>query len=104
MSRLDSLLALHQQTPDDADLHFMIASEHFQAERHDDALRWLASYVERGTDVGAAYRMMAECHLAAGDATAAKAALRTGVDAALRGGHPSMAAEYRERLAELDEA
>ena len=103
MSRLDSLLDLHRKDPTDADLLFMIAHEHFQGGRRAEALPWLQSYVTKGKDVGAAFRLIAACHLEKGDEGAARAALREGVEAALRSHHPTMAAEYRAMLAGMDE-
>lgn len=98
MSRLEALLALQQQDPTDVDLLFMIASEHAGAGRHAEAISWLHQYVERGRDVGAGWALIADCHEALGDIDASRTALEQGVQAALRGGHPTLAAELRERL------
>ena len=98
MSRLDALLDLHRQDPDDADLLFMIATEHASAGQHAQAIEWLRRYVEKGRDVGAGWALMADCHAALGDASARRDALTRGIDAAMRAGHPSLAGEMRERL------
>src|SRR5689334_5115783 len=100
MSRLDALLDLHAQDPGDADLLFMIASEHASAGRHAEALPWLQRYVENGRDVGAGWALIADCHEALGDEAAKREALESGIAAALRGGHPTLAGELRERLDE----
>lgn len=100
MSRLEALLDLHRQDPADADLLFMIAAEHASAGRHVEALPWLAQYVAKGRDVGAGWALMADCHQALGDGEARRAALQDGIAAALRGGHPTLAAELRERMEE----
>jgi hypothetical protein len=100
MSRLPALLELHRQDPADADLLFMIAAEHAGEGRPAEALPWLSQYVEKGRDVGAGWALMADCHEALGDDAARKAALQRGIDAALRGGHPTLAAELRERMEE----
>jgi predicted Zn-dependent protease len=98
MSRLDSLLALHAADPSDADLLFMIASEHAGAGRHEEAVGWLERYVEAGKDVGAGHALAADCLLALGRDADARAHLERGVDAAMRGGHPTLAAELRDRI------
>lgn len=98
MSRLDALLDLHRQDPEDADLLIMVATEHAAAGRHAEAVEWLRRYVEKGRDVGAGWALMADCHEALGDDAARRDALERGIDAAMRGGHPSLAGELRERL------
>ena len=80
----------------------MIASEHVQEGRHADALPWLGSYVRLGTDVGAGYALMATCHAVLGDEAAARLALELGVQAALRSHHPTLAAELRAQIEEMD--
>lgn len=102
MSRLESLLELHRADPGDVDLLFMIGSELAATGRHEDALEWLARYVEAGRDVGAGHALAGDCLLALGRVDEARAELRRGVDAALRGGHPSLAGELRDRLEELE--
>ena len=78
----------------------MIASEHASAGRHAEAIPWLRQYVEKGRDVGAGWSLMADCHEALGDRGSAKAALQEGIGAAMKGGHPTLAGELRERLEE----
>ena len=101
--RLTTLLSMQRDNPGDPDLLFMIGNEYFQAGRHEDALPWLASYVKAGADVGAAFGLIAACHFRAGDDPAARKALEDGVAAALRSHHPTMAAEYRAQLEDVDE-
>ncbi len=103
MSRLPALLKLHEANPKDPDLHFMIAAEHVNAGQHAEALPWLTKYVALGNDVGAGYGLIAACQVALGDGDAARDALRSGIDAALRCGHRSMASELQAHLDELDE-
>ncbi len=101
MSRLPSLMELHEQDPDDADLLFMIASEHVTEGRPAEAIPWLLRYVEQGRDVGAGWALLADCHEELGDAIALRSALERGIEAALRGGHPSLAGVLRSRLDEI---
>jgi hypothetical protein len=102
MSRLPDLLALHRDTPDDPDLHFMIATEHLSEGRPADAIPWLRTYVALGSDVGAGWALMADCHEALDQTDATREALRNGIDAALRSGHPTLAAELRGRIEEME--
>ena len=99
MSRLPALLALHEADPADPDLHFMIALEHVAEGRHAEALAWIEKYVAIGTDVGAGWRLAADCHEALDQPSEARQALEQGISASLRAGHPTMARELRERLA-----
>lgn len=101
MSRLEALLDLHRQDPNDADLLYMIATELVNAGRHADAIPMLAQYVERGPDVGAGWALLADCHEALGQVSDARGAVEQGIAAALRGGHPTLAAELRDRLDEM---
>jgi predicted Zn-dependent protease len=101
MSRLPALMKLHDADPADADLLFMIGSEHANEGRPGDALAWLSRYVERGRDVGAGYGLIADCCLKLGQDAQAQAALKQGIEAARRAGHPTMAAEFEERLEEM---
>ncbi len=98
MSRLPALMKLHAAEPTDADLLFMIASEHVAAGAHAEAITWLARYVEAGRDVGAGWALLADCHAALGDDAGRLRALEAGITAALAGGHPTLAAELRDRI------
>lgn len=102
MSRLPALMKLHDADPSDPDLLFMIGSEHVNEGRPADGLAWLSRYVEAGRDVGAGYGLIAECLLKLGRDADARAALRQGIEAARHAGHPTMAAEFEERLEETD--
>jgi Flp pilus assembly protein TadD len=101
MSRLPALLDLHRADPADADLLFMIASELASAGRHAEAVDWLSRYVEQGRDVGAGHALAADCLLELGRTDEARAQLERGVEAAMRGGHPTLAGELRDRIDEL---
>ena len=100
IDRLPALLQLHEADPNDADLLFMIASEHFNAGHHEAALPWLLRYVENGRDVGAGWGLIATCHAAQGRHDEENEALRRGIEAALKSGHRTMAEEFTERLEE----
>jgi predicted Zn-dependent protease len=93
-------MELHAQDPADTDLLFMIASEHATEGRPAEAITWLTRYVESGRDVGAGWALLADCHEELGDTPALRSALERGIEAALRGGHPSLAGVLRARLDE----
>ena len=101
MQRINSF-SLVARTPGDADLHYMIGHELVQAGRGEEALPWLEKYVAMGRDVGAALGLIASVHAAEDRKDEAREALDRGIRNALACGHPSMAAELRQQLAELD--
>ena len=101
MSRLEALMGLHAADPSDADLLFMIGNEHLAEGRPQEALEWLARYVQKGGDVGAGYALLADCCVTLGRDAEAKTALRLGIEAARSGGHPTLAGELEERLEEM---
>lgn len=103
MSRLDALLTLAAQSPDDTDLMYMLGHELVQAGRDAEALEWLGRYVERGRDTGAAWGLIARIHAKDDRLDEARLCLEQGIRNATQCGHPSMAAELREQLALLDE-
>ena len=68
----------------------MEAKEHYEA--------YLASY----DDEGNGYQRLAEVLVRLGDRDGARTALRQGIDASRRCGHPGMASELEGRLEELE--
>ena len=101
MSRLPQLMQLHEQDPSDVDLLYMIGNELFRERRYVEALEWLGRYTEKGSDVGAAFGLMADCCAELGQADEARAALGWGIEAARRAGHPTMAGEFQARLDDM---
>lgn len=98
--RLDALRAMLAKNPRNAPAHFGLATEAAKAGLHEEAVEHLRAYLGMHEDEGNAYGRLAESLLALGRTTEAKDALRQGIDAATRFGHPSMAAEFEERLGE----
>ena len=101
MTRLAKLLKLVALTPDDPDLHFMIAQEHVNAGDWSAALPFLVKYTEAAGDRGAGWALAATCHERLGDRPAAEAALREGIENARRNGHAELAGELEDRLEDL---
>ena len=98
MSRLPQLIKLHEQDPSDVDLLYMIGHELSREGKHLEAIDWLTRYTERGTDVGAAFGLIADSCDELGRHEEARAALKWGIEAARRAGHPTMAGEMQARL------
>ena len=102
MNRLPKLLKLVELTPDDPDLHLMIAQEHVNAGDWAAALPFLRRYTESDGDVGAGWALTATCHERLGDRGQASEALQAGIDSARRNGHSELAGELEDRLEDLD--
>lgn len=101
MSRLPQLMKLHEADPADVDLLYMVGHELYREGRHAEAVDWLTRYTQRGTDVGAAFGLIADCCEQLGQAEEARQALLWGIEAARRAGHPTMAGEFQSRLDEM---
>lgn len=101
MSRLDAFRAMVAANPDNALARFGLATEALKAGEHEEAVEQLRVYLARHEDEGNAYGRLAEALLALDRTDEAREALRTGIETAHRHGHPGMAAEFEERLADL---
>lgn len=89
--------------PDDSRLRFGLALEYLNAGRTEDGVRELRTYLERSDDEGNAWGRLAAALLDLGRPEEARDAYRTGIDVALRYGHPTMAEDFREALTEISE-
>ena len=96
--RIPSLLALLEKRPDDARLHFGLATEYEKLRRWDDAVARLRAYLELTEDEGNAWGRLGHALGRLGRDEEAREAYRHGIDAARRDGHPSMAAEFESLL------
>lgn len=99
-SRLDMILSLVAENPDEPMPRYMAGNELLNAGRPDAAVEHLRRYVEMlpDGDVGAAYRILGRAYAELGDADRAREAYRAGVDAALAHGHGDLAAAIREDM------
>lgn len=88
--------------PDDARLRFGLAVEHLRAGELEDGVRELRRYLEMTDDEGNAWGRLAEALRELGRDEEARQAYETGVQAAERHGHPTMADEFREILHDWD--
>jgi Flp pilus assembly protein TadD len=102
-SRIEDLQRLAEQHPDDPRYRFGLALEYEKAERWADVVEQLERYLEQTDDEGNAWGRLGAALRQLGREEEAKAAYRAGARAADRHGHPTMAAEFEEVLAEWGE-
>ena len=102
--RLDTFRAMVAKNPENALARFGLANEALKAGLYDEAPEQLVAYLARYDDEGNGYGRLAEALEKLGRQDEARAALRRGIDASRRFGHPGMASEFEARLEELDDA
>ena len=103
MSKLDTFRQLVAKNPDNALARFGLANEALKAELYEEAREHLEAYLARYDDEGNGFGRLAEALQGLGRVEEAKEALRRGVAASHRFGHPGMASEFEARLEELEE-
>ena len=101
-SRLDTMRAMVAKNPTNALARFGLANEALKAQLYDEAIEHLRVYLDRHEDEGNAYGRLAEALVHLGRNEEARTALRQGIDAAGRFGHPGMVSEFEARLDELE--
>ena len=99
--KLETFRRMVARTPDNALARFGLANEALKAGLFEEAREHLEVYLARYDDEGNGWGRLAECLEKTGREEEAKAALRKGIDASYRFGHPGMAAELEERLEAL---
>jgi predicted Zn-dependent protease len=102
-SRLETFRTLVAKSPNNATARFGLANEAMKEGLYEEAVEQLQLYLGMHDDEGNAYGRLAEALLRLGRAEEAKSALRSGIDASNRHGHPGMASEFEMRLEELQE-
>ena len=101
-SRLETMRAMVAKNPNNPLARFGLANEALKAQLYDEAAENLRFYLGAHADEGNGYGRLAEALVHLGRADEARAALREGIEASLRFGHPSMANEFEARLEELE--
>ncbi|MHB1223271.1 MAG: tetratricopeptide repeat protein [Gemmatimonadaceae bacterium] len=101
-ARLDTFRQMVARDPENPLARFGLANEALKAGLHEEAREQLEAYLARADDEGNAYGRLAEALQQLGRMDEARAALERGIAASRRFGHPSMAAEFEERLEELE--
>jgi Flp pilus assembly protein TadD len=87
-----------ERNPADARLRFGLAAEYERLGEWEHAAEELRAYLEATEDEGNAWGRLGRALRQLGREEEARAAYRTGIEAARRNGHPSMAAEFEETL------
>jgi len=102
--RITALQGMLERRPDDARLRFGLALEFLKVERLDEAVEQLQAYLSQTDDEGNAWGRLGEALRQLGLDVEARQAWEQGIEAAERHGHPTMAEEFREILAEWDQS
>jgi len=97
--RIAALTKLLARAPNDPRAHFGLALEHEKLGQWEEVVARLRRYLELTDDEGNAWGRLGHALRQLGQHDAARDAYRRGIEAALRHGHPSMAAEFEELLA-----
>ena len=102
--RIDMMRAMVAKNPDNALARFGLAIEALKAGLHEEAVEHLERYLASYDDEGNGYGRLAEALERLGRVDEARTALRKGIEASNRFGHPSMANEFAARLEDLEDA
>jgi Flp pilus assembly protein TadD len=94
--------AMVAKNPSNALARFGLANEALKAQLYDEAVEHLRVYLEIHADEGNAYGRLAEALVKLDRVDEARDALRQGIDASGRFGHPGMVNEFEARLDELE--
>lgn len=100
--RIAALQGMLERRPDDARLRFGLALEFLKSDRLDEGVEQLQAYLNQTDDEGNAWGRLGEALRGLGRDDEARQAYASGVEAANRHGHPSMAEEFEEVLATWD--
>jgi predicted Zn-dependent protease len=101
-SRIDVFRKMVARSPGNPLARFGLANEALKAGLYAEAEEHLRVYLGSYDDEGNGFGRHAESLAALGRLDEARDALRRGVAAALRFGHPGMASELRDRLESLE--
>lgn len=100
-ARLQTFRQMVERDPENPLARFGLANEALKAGLYEEAREQLEAYLARADDEGNAYGRLADALEKLGRTEEARGALERGIAASRRFGHPSMAAEFEERLEEL---
>jgi len=99
--RISALQRMLERNPQDARAHFGLASEYEKVGDWTSAVEHLRLYLAIAEDQGNAWGRLGRALTELGRSTEAVEAYRTGIQQALRHGHPSMAMEFEQTIEEL---
>lgn len=97
--RAQALERMLSARPEDSRLRFGLALEYLASGRTDDGVRELQLYLDAADDEGNGWGRLGAALLELGREDEAREAYETGVAAAMRHGHPTMAEEFRDLIA-----
>ena len=100
--RIDWLRKQIELNPNDPRLRFGIALEYEKLQRWGQVANELRNYLALADDQGNAWGRLARALRALGREGEARESYRRGIEAAQRHGHPGMAAEFEEALADVE--
>ena len=100
--RLETMRAMVAKNPANALARFGLANEALKAQLYEEAAEHLRVYLSSHDDEGNGYGRLAEALIKLGRVEEARAALRDGIAASDRFGHPGMVNEFEARLDELE--
>jgi len=100
--RLDTFRQMVAKNPENTLARFGLANEALKAGLYDEARANLEAYLASYDDEGNGYGRLAEALEKLGRSEEARDALRRGIAASRRFGHPGMASEFEARLEELE--
>ena len=98
-SRIEIFKQILETDPSNGNVLFGLAKEYEKAGLNQDLIETLTRYLASSDDEGNAYGMLASAYEKAGDRLKAREIYQRGIEAALAHGHPSMAEEYRQTIA-----
>ena len=101
-SRIDGLRKLLERNPNDTRALFGISIEFEKAEQWAEVVEHLGRYLQSANDEGNAWGRLGRALRMTGRSEEARAAYTRGCEIARAHGHPSMAAEFEEVLADWD--
>lgn len=100
-SRIDIFKQMLVSDPANSSILFGLAKEYEKAGQTPEMIVTLERYLAIADDEGNAYGMLARAYEKAEQSDQARETYQRGIDAATAHGHPSMAEEYRQSLAEF---
>lgn len=100
--RVRALEAMREKNPRDTRVLFALATEHEKAADWSRVVELLSDYLALAEDQGNAWGRLGRALRQLGRTEEARAAYARGVEAASRHGHPTMAAEFEDTLADLE--
>jgi Flp pilus assembly protein TadD len=100
--RIAALQRMLEKNPGDARVRFGLAAEYEKLQQWDDTAEQLRLYLASTEDEGNAWGRLGNALRHLGRDDEARDAYRQGIDVATRHGHPTMAMEFEEILADWD--